>query len=327
MSDQTSPPPSHRRQLGFWTGQYCGACAASALCGAQGTVDACGDVSEYPEDVVHGADFGRDTISELTFRSVRWPLVPRLEPAIPVLERMIPGAVVGIRWKTAVQPATWDNRPDRSDGYAVLIGRDQKLEILWEEQYEIARNLERWDVSLVIAPGFSTWWKHPPSESLLSMARSAEFARVLARHLPTVPCVVWRHADPDLERWARWLTSTECGTIAVDFQTHREEREWNWGVTGLSHLVGLLDEPLPRLVVNGPSALSRIRTVAGTWPGPVTILSQNPWQKAQQGWALDSSLDAHEVPELEKDELVAINVRAFRDAVASLLGPRDRIAQ
>jgi hypothetical protein len=321
MSAQTLRP-DRTRQAGFWTGDHCVTCSASAICGAAGTVDACGDIGEYPRHVAHGTHFGPETVTELSFRAVNWPSVPAMAPAIPVLERTTPGAVVGIRWKTAIQPATWTGRTEGGDGYAVLIAPDEKLESLWSKSYEIARNLSERDVSLVIAPGFSTWWKHPPSESLLSMARSAEFARILARHLPTVPCVVWRFADPDLLRWADWLTATGCTALAVDLQTHREDSEWGWAIEGISYLAAILPTPLPRLVANGPSSVTRIRDTVAAWRGPVTILSQNPWQKAQQGWVLDSELNAYEAPEYSRDDLLQMNIGAFKQGVATALQAR-----
>lgn len=75
----------------------------------------------------------------------------------------------------------------------------------------------------------------------------------------------------------------------------------------------------PRVVANGPSTLDRIREVGSVWSGPVTILSQNPWQKALRGRLLKADLVPEPAPDLDKNELLTANLRIFKEAVANAL--------
>lgn len=303
---------------------FCETCPARRYCGAYRTADACGLRDHYRPGPVHAKDLTPGAATELEFSPVSWPDIPPLGPALCILDRAIPSKIVGIRLRNILRVPAQDDHQNLNQQVAILLGKDDLLERLWNRQYSVARSLAAWHVSLVVAPGYSTWWNDPPSESLVSMARSAEVARVLAQHLPTVPCVVWRHPDPDIERWAQWLNDSKCPAIAVDLQTHRGKLVWRWGIYGVEKLAATLNHPLPRILVNGPSSVARIRDVGAAWPGPITVMSSNPWQKATHGFVLDEDLIGHKAPELSVRELLDINMKRYEHAAARIILDRKR---
>lgn len=319
MSDPLGPPSPQAATPGLWTGDFCESCPLEQLCGAGGTPDACGHPGEYLPGVAHPVDLGPDAAAEFALPPVCWPPVPELAPAVGVVDRLLAGRHVGIRLPAARRASTWASPPPDATGLAVLVGADKQLEFFWQRSHALARALADWGVPVVLAPGYSTWWEDPPAESLLSMARSAAVARILARHVPTIPCVVWR-TGRDLSRWAEWLTTTRPSAVAVDLQTLRSEAGWAWAMAGIERLAELLVCPLPRLVANGPSTLARVRAVGTAWAGPVTILSQNPWQKAISGQRLAADLsDRPAAAAVTTDELLAANLGTFEGVVAAVL--------
>ena len=136
----------------------------------------------------------------------------------------------------------------------------------------------------MVSSAFSTWWDWSPFESLLAMWDTADFASTLARSVPTIPSIVWRHRR-DLVRWAGWIAATGAGAIAVDLGTLRSAPHWSWAMASIAFLAEQIASltDLPRLVVHGPSTVARLTEVGYAWPGPLTFASQRPWLLAGNG--------------------------------------------
>lgn len=289
------------------------------MCTSVDTHDACGDPAEYPSVSLHpqalespaspaqlelldfqvpqGSDpIGRVSTLIVTDGSLRAPGdAVRLANVLPVLARR--------------------NTADHSSRIALLQGRDRYLIRLWKGRGQLGSALSRAGFSAAIGPGYSTWADHTPWESLVAMAMSASVAVDLVKYLPTVPTVVWRTHE-DLGRWAPWIRRNAPSCIAMHSGAMRTEDEWAWWCAGVTELSALLladsDLPLPRLLVNGPTAPQRLRDVRDAWPGRTTYVTQHPWELAIHGKVLLPDLTT-EVAARHEDvgDLLTENRRAF----------------
>jgi len=157
------------------------------------------------------------------------------------------------------------------------------------------------------------------------MARTAEAARIIGRHVPVVPSVVWRF-DEDLIRWAAWLKDSDAEAVAVDLGTLTAGAAWSWGVRGLARLGELLAPNVPKLLANGPSRVDRIKDLIEAWPGQVVPMSQRPWHLARHGRALNDDLSDSKDVSLTAAELMRINADTFERTVRSLIANARRMA-
>lgn len=178
-------------------------------------------------------------------------------------------------------------------------------------------------VPMAVSPAFSTWWPDSPFASVLAMAKTAEAARVLAGYMPVVPSVVWRFRE-DLNRWAGWMRVSGPAAISMDLGTLRSGRAWSWATSSIEHLGELVKDDAPRLLINGPSTLSRIADVMRAWPGAVTAMSQHPFQAARHGRRLNDDLSVSLAPAIDVEELAIRNCDVFHAAVrfAGSIEPR-----
>lgn len=308
----------------FAHGERCERCPGRHICGARATLDACGDKAEYPGGLtVDGApSFSAD---ELEFPAATWPELPPLPASWVVGTTTDSTECSAIRLKEALryvrQPVA-----DLSTHGVVLHGQDRQLLRLGSLEGSTGPALQASGVPFVVGPAFSTWWTWSPFDSLVAMARSAHFAAVLARAVPTIPSVVWRH-DHDLSRWARWIATTGSTAVAVDLGTLSQRGEWAWCLDGVEVLGRRFDTlgTVPHLVVNGPFTVARMSQVAIRWPGGLTFASQRPWQLAKSGRLIDTDLQDYPA-EGDQTDLAHANRRTF-DTVAQLVIHRARLSK
>jgi hypothetical protein len=152
---------------------------------------------------------------------------------------------------------------------------------------------------------------------------SAHASAALANHLAVVPNLVWLY-NADLDRWRGWITDSGINTVSLDFGSLRSGEDWCWALKGVEYLnAGFerMKEATPRLVVNGPSTVERIKSLVDTWSNTVTIASQKPWLLAKHGFRLLPGLGSEKASMSQsKNELVVANADVFETEVARLSG-------
>jgi hypothetical protein len=294
------------------------------MCGSTLTADQCRDPALY-----RPGGISLDSTSDVRPDDLRLPY----EVDWPALPSIGPGIVVGGTPPFAGTDATrlrgllksLDTRsPHLLGRFAVLHGRDADLRRLGPREGLLGTQLRDLGVPLIVGPGFSTWWEWSPFDSLIAMARSAAFAVALASHLPTIPTVVWR-TDADLRRWAHWINATSAPAFALDLGTLRSAADWQWAIGAIR----ALDRDLagadvkPRLVVNGPSTLSRLTEVRLAWDGPLAFASQAPHRLASGGKRLTSTL-GWSYDAASRDELAIMNRHVFLSVAAQVAGTDER---
>lgn len=200
----------------------------------------------------------------------------------------------GVRLKDALRIARRCSSPSEPiESIAVLLGEDRLLEHVWAKRGRLGQQLELAGFSSVVTPGFSTYWNDTPFASVVSIARSAQVAVALARHLPTIPTIVWRYHE-DLDRWAAWIAAGEVETICLDLGPLAPASWFSWGLDAaryLSEACRQIGGTTPRLLAHGPFTLERFAAVHDAWRGPVTFASQQPWSRAIHGRELDAQLN------------------------------------
>jgi hypothetical protein len=248
---------------------------------------------------------------ELDFElpSVSWTSLPVL-PASWVVGTSVNKDCSALRLADVLRHLGKKSSSDMSDHVALLQGWDHQLLRLGEIEGGVGPALVDAAVPLVVGPAFSTWWDWPPFDSLVAMARSAAFAARIARSVPTIPSVVWRH-DSDLYRWADWLSVTGATAVAVDLGTLRPGY-WEWRMRGIALLGRIFESSsvMPHLVANGPSTIARMTELKTRWPGGITFASQRPWMLAMNGRLLDSDLQEHP-SEGDRSDLARANRGTF----------------
>lgn len=282
-----------------------------------GTDDACGHTSEYATGL-HPDHVPKTRPDDFDLPAATWRPVPALPAAVAICDRLVPGHAVAVRLRESLQDWPW-RKNEATIRIAVLLGRDDVLEKVWRQTGQLSADLTERGVTLVVTPGFSTWWTEPPFAALHAMARSAHLASLLVRQLPTIPTIVWRFRR-DLDRWAEWIIECEPPMIALDYGTLRGEDVWRWGLTGLEHLVGRLVASgcaVPRLFAVGPSTAARVSELLDTWPTAVTIASARPWLAARHGCGLQPDFHLRKV-DLAFEELLPRNIAVFVSAVGGL---------
>jgi hypothetical protein len=307
----------------LFAGSCCSGCPAARVCPVAGTVEACGERETEDRSSAHPS---QSSLSSEDFLLVppQWKRLPPLPDVIAIADTVVPERAVGLRLHRSLQPKPWLHS-NSFKSIAVLHGRDCDLERLWSRRVQMAENFRSWGVPLVVGPAFSTWWPETPFASLRAIARTAEAARIIARHVPVVPSVVWRF-DDDLLRWAAWLKQSGAEAVAVDLGTLKARAAWSWGLRGLAQLGELLAPNVPTLLANGPSTLSRMTDVIEAWPGVVVPMSQRPWQLARHGRALNDDFSHSKDVSLTATELMQINADMFERTVQSLIRQARRAA-
>lgn len=294
------------------------------LCGEVLSDSACGDRTEYPANSWHPVSFqGKKPDSSAWAFSSEWQFwttLPTRLVTLPIAKTAsVPGAADwGISLNAALKP---NARADQLKRYAVLLGSDREIDLLWRRAGLYARRLRAGGYQAVIAPAFSTWWNRSPFDGLYELKRTEVMAKVLARRLPTIPSIAWRN-ERDIERWVLWLTKSLVSEFCVDLGTFRTEASWKWALEGIRLLDSLADRPRT-LVVAGPSRLPRIAEVGSAWPHRLIVASKHPWQLGIHGRRLLPKL--REEPDLEtsSSDLVQFNVETFDLEVRKVLGERS----
>jgi hypothetical protein len=275
----------------------CPQCQLRAVCGEYRSSTACRDPSEYRPGAAHP---DRVCIADDQLNHYREPPLPGhwqgavdLPSLVPVAHRSFgkipPGCAVDAPLALAL------GRPAGA-AIACFAAHDRVLERMWKRRARLGSQLTGAGVSMVVAPGFSTWWPDPPFDGLHQIARTMEMARRLADELDTVPMLVWR-TDKDVERWVKWLAPSAPEAVAIDMSTFRTRDEWAWAVQKVRHLAQTLEVfgLKPRLISVGPAAPNRLRDVREAWPHGLTVMSRFVWQLASAGYVLDD-LGKHRSP-------------------------------
>lgn len=320
---------SVRIEATLWSGCYCTACPAARLCTSRGASDACSEPALYDRTAAHPArlmatpgefefpDFNPGD-SEPVVGEVPRSRVLALSDGVHTSTVRLKGAMARLRAGRIPGP----------DAMAVLHGRDLRLRDLINHRGQLGRSLMEAGFSSVISPCYSTWESYPPFDALVAQALTARFATELTEHLPTIPSVGWRRHD-ELPRWADWLLRNNQRSFAMHPATMRTQYEWDWWIAGLWRIRTLLasdSERPPHIFVNGPCTAPRVSEVIRVWRGPVTFLTQQPWQLALYGKVLSEELE--EVPEdraltvLERLQLSVTNFDRFvQSQETALVGP------
>lgn len=162
----------------------------------------------------------------------------------------------------------------------------------------------------------------------MAIMRSAWMAADLARHLATIPTIVWRYQS-ELRQWSEWIAANHIGAIAIDCGMLRHDKHWQWALDGVRYLgtqLGGSPSMVPHLVASGPSTPERISELGETWPGPLTFASQHPWISAIRGLALLPDLETEPAARSEtREQLVLDNSRVFHSVIRrSRGGSRER---
>lgn len=323
MGRSSRPPPGELVAASLFAGRHCDRCPAHAVCCASETTDACGDPLEYGAhaNALHPTDVPLTKPDELQFRHATWLPIPVLPSGLVIGDRLVPNQTSAVRLARSTQRSVWNRQPARRDvdRIAVLIGDDAAIDALWRRQGSLGALLRACDVDLVVAPGFSTWWGDPPFAAIHAMARSAEFARLLSRQVPTIPTVVWRYPG-DLDRWADWLVATEAPAFCMDLALRSVVTQL-WATRGVAHLASRLasSQARPRLLAHGPSTRDRIRAIAEAWPGDITFLSQDPYRKAIAGRRLEPDMSYVPATDQRREDLVEHNARIFNVAAGEIV--------
>jgi hypothetical protein len=317
----------------FLSGCFCATCPFRFVCAAADTVEACGDPSEYTARV-HPRTTPLDATEPTALpRFTSRAAMPVFDEVLLVADRTRGGAVRGVRLLNTL--ASLNRKPGSSPSHpgaiAVLLGVDQRLDRVWRRRRLLGAALVADDFAAAISPGFSTWRSDSPFASRIAMLQSALMAVELGRHLPTVPTIVWRYWN-DLDQWAAWIANNRIRTIAVENGSVRNDDEWLAAIDGVRYLGEALVRrpyPLPRLLMSGPSTRQRITLAAAAWEGPLTIVSQTPWQLAGRRIALGPDLDTEPAADCEtKAGLLTENVASFTHAArAAMRGIRRSGAQ
>lgn len=301
----------------LFAGMYCQHCPARGFCGERGTDSACADPAEYDVNALHPActPLASDQFS-LPASIRKWSLPLLVGHSIPIVEEPAEGLpVFGVDLDIAVKRRS-KVPPQRA--VAFLFGHDKTLARLWRQRADLGRELAQRGYSAAVGPAYSNWDDCPPYHGLAAIAQSGVVATELARHLPTVPALIWRHRR-DIQRQALWLAAGDTQALATDLGTADVSR----GIEGLrilgrelTRLVG----PVPTLVVHGVGTETGIISVVGAWPGHVVVASQMPAQVARSGCSLSADL-AHRIPTptLSREALLYRNVATFEAAIGRIV--------
>ena len=293
---------------------FCDRCQVASLCGEIGTSTACGRPEDYdPEDLhpargmvgIEAAEFGPPISAR-----------PRaLSTGLVIAKAFVPSSGGTLAIHADRLTASLPMRVD--DGIVAMLGHDQLLTNLWRRRFQLGPLLKEAGCDTAITPGFSMYWESPSYDGLLSMSMATEMARRLSRHVNVIPTVSWR-TPRDLERWARWINSGDVPALAIHFSTGRSA-EWGWMLDGTAWLA----EHVPsetRLIAVGVFSHRRIRRIAASWGGPLTIASGSPWLAAQHGRLLLPDLRVKRVTRrVSTESLVHRNLSTFVSATDNLM--------
>lgn len=310
-----SPDPSG--QLSLFSNR-CSTCPLPSVCGEYLSSTACRDPAEYRPGAAHPDTVRLVTGQLLAYtnppKPARWHGALKLPAVVAVAaEGKLPiPSYCAINARRALNA-----RAPAPSPIACLITSDALLSRIWRKRSTLGKTLRQSGYKLAIAPGFSTWWTDPPFEGLHEIARTMETATRLARHIDTIPTIVWRnHADVD--RWATWLLDPTPAAVAIDLGTARSKETWRWALDGVAFLSEIVTQRQvqPRLITMGPSTLSRIQQLREVWPHPLTIFSKSAWQWAAAGLVIEESGRRAKAYDADFDEILAQNIAAL-EAVAA----------
>lgn len=298
---------------------YCTDCPAAAVCGERRAASACDHPASYARNSLHPAtDLIAAQDFELPTTARIWGLPFRPPQALVVASHQdAPFPVYGTDLRT-----TLENQP-RQPGtrrIALLFGSDSTLDRLWRRRAHYLRRIEAKGYVAIVGPAFSNWDTCTPYHGLAYTSASAAIADLAARHLATVPALMWR-THRDIDRQVDWLARGRLEALALDLGTG----DWPRWLTGITYLVRRLEREcgyVPRLVAHGVSSYSKIGQLSTHWPGTVTVASQVPWQLAGSKIRLTEELARVKIPWADPRELLIENVQNFRSAVDALLGER-----
>ena len=307
----------------FYEAARCDSCLALDVCGAAHTSDACDEPSLYGGGITL-RDVGEFTQKDFVLdMDVGLRSIPTVGNSLVIGDRFREGGCDAVRLKSLLDRVFGDRRGQLAGAVGVMHGADDQLVRLGDVEGQIGAGLLTAGLRFAIGPAYSTWTFWSPLDTLVGMRYSTHFVRVLSRHLPTVPSVIWK-THRDLQRWADWIEATGAQAVAVDLGTFRRPWEWSFASDGVSEL----DEELARrssvvrLFINGPSSIERLVELRSAWRGPMTFMSQHPWLVAQHGRILNDRLEEDQAVDAPFEELLRFNRQSFDRAVDSVIDRR-----
>ena len=316
LNDYT--PPSKNPRL--YAAHYCPGCGVAEVCGEHNRETSCGDPSEYDPEDFHPATTSKQSLAQ-ELRILPPPLSkwsqPHLPPGLTIATD--PRPVGPERFAVGASAVLRLNGSEGAGRIGVLVGSDIQIHKFWLQQGKLGKKLHHIGYDAVIAPAYSTWWRGTPLEGLVSLSRSMTMVRMLSRHVPVIPTIGWR-TGRDIERWCEWVNVGQTPSVAVHLGS-RTKKAWGWNLVGVGILRQLLPEST-QLVVIGPSTKERISTLSRIWGSDISILSQRPWQLAQQGYRLDGGLRAQRDFARTRGELAHDNDQRFQEVCADLVRRR-----
>lgn len=251
--------------------------------------------------------------------SAHWraiPPLPNFVSLVPDPKIDLP-IIVGISLRGIVRSPTKCLRG--GPRIAVLLGRDGNGEKVWRQLAIVGQRLHSAGYVAVVAPAFSNWDDFSPADALLNLARTGEAAKVLNESIPAIPTIVGR-TRTDAKRWAEFLAVSDSPAVALHTSTHRFDFEWSEFMTWVN---ALQEEFIalnyrPHLLVCGPSTIPRIFSIGCAWEGPLTLMSEMPYQVGRSGRILDELLTRRSST-LPKHDLIESNAALMSEVVGQLL--------
>jgi hypothetical protein len=284
----------------LWRRGWCKGCIAYDICGAQRTE--CDSFQHYRNEVlspdhpqllcwaaeVRGFGFS-DVVAQPT-KSLKLPAyIPCVEGTgcanVDASEHpFIAVALSDIFSEIRLRSKREDDVRQRfglpQDRKVILLGiaRDDLLERIWRPETNVYQAIAAHNFDLATAFNYSIWFTEPRLEHLLNLKRSLlTFERLQDLGVPVIPHVYW-YNEPDLHRWADWLSGNQVRMIATNLQTARKYSAWKRLLAGIEWMGENFPEHLEYLVI-GPSSADRINAIRSYLPR-VTFCNKDAYMLA-----------------------------------------------
>jgi hypothetical protein len=259
------------------------------------------------------------------------PPVPPLPAFLPVLARglpsrlrLAPGRTYAIPYRSFLyrsgrlryrQPRQLTPVFRLAEGARLALisnTRDRRLEGFWalSEAEEVWSAIGSLGFDFATSCTFSVWGDDPRFDQIFNQERNLySYDRLTAAGVPTAPFLFF--ATPrDLEVALRWLEAhPEVETVAVLAQMQRPRQEFDECLAELRALRDGVGRPLRFLVV-GVATAAKLEALFAEFP-TATVATTKPALKAVAGWQTTPELDHEQVPEIPREELVAVNFRRY----------------
>lgn len=197
-------------------------------------------------------------------------------------------------------------------------GEDDLLERVWRQREKIVEHIAQLGFSLVVPPNYSIWLDQPHAERLINIKRSLIFMEELQnKGIPSIPNLYWS-GRRDLERWSKWIKTNAVKNIAINLQTHRNNKEWTQAISDLRYFSKLIS-PDVHILITGPSVESRISDVKKIFLH-ITLINGKSSRNAASGIELSISMDTMQIIEKpgrmhRRNEVFRNNILAYKSMI------------